>query len=80
MRQKICRQLDELERTEAAALQARAGCNRPSGGEAFRKLLSRCGIEQIPEESLAETVARGAGISARELKDLLWKREQSIAR
>jgi hypothetical protein len=35
-------------------------------------------IEQLPEQSLAETVARAAEISARELKDLLWGRAHQI--
>jgi tryptophanase len=46
--------------------------------ELFRQLLDRYAIEQLPGKSLAETVARAAGISARELKDLLWERAQAI--
>ena len=34
--------------------------------------------EQRPEESLADTVARAAGTSARQLKDLLRERAQAI--
>ena len=78
MRQRIYQELEELERIEAAALQARVCHNRPSGVAVFRELLSRYGIEQVPGESLAETVARTAGISAQELKDLLWERAQTI--
>jgi hypothetical protein len=67
-----------MERLDAAALQARASRNGPSGVELFRQLLDRYAIEQLPGKSLAETVARAAGISARELKDLLWERAQAI--
>jgi hypothetical protein len=79
MRRAIHRQLDELERTEAAALRARVLRNGPSGVEVFRKLLSSCDFDQLPGASLAETVARAGGIGARELKDLLWERTQAIA-
>jgi hypothetical protein len=78
MRQSIYKELEELERTEAAVLQTRARRNRPSGVAMLRELLSGYGIEPLPGESLAETVARTAGISAQELKDLLWKRAQAI--
>jgi hypothetical protein len=61
-----------------AALQARACRNGPSGVALFRQLLDSYAIEELPGESLAETVARAAGISARELKDLLWDRAQAI--
>lgn len=79
MRQRIYRQLAELERQEAAALQARACRKDASQVEMFRKLLSSCAIEQGPGESLAETVARASGINAQELKDFLWERTQAIA-
>jgi hypothetical protein len=78
MRQKVYKELAEMERIDAAALQARASRNGPSGVELFRQLLDRYAIAQLPRESLAETVARAAGISARELKDLLWERAQAI--
>ena len=78
MRQKLYRQLEKLERTAAAARQARAGRKGPSGAEVFRELLSSCATE-ISGESLAETVARAADISARELKELLWEIAQAIA-
>jgi hypothetical protein len=78
MRQSIYRELEELERTEAVALQARARRNGPSGVAMFRELLSRYGMEQVAGESLAETVARTAGIGAQELKDLLWERAQTL--
>jgi hypothetical protein len=71
MRRRIYQELEELERTEAA-LQARVCRKGPSGVAVFRELLSRHAIGQLPEESLAETVARASGIGAGELKDLLW--------
>ena len=77
MRQKAFKELEELERVEAAVLQARACHNGPSRVEVFRELLSRYAIEQLPGESLAETIARASGIGARELKDLLWERAQT---
>jgi Helix-hairpin-helix domain len=46
-------------------LQARASRNGPSGVELFRQLLDSYAIEQLPGESLAETVARAAGINRR---------------
>ena len=78
MRQRVYRELEELERTEAAALQARACRNGPSRVAMFRQILSRYAIEQRPEESLADTVARAAGTSARQLKELLRERAQAI--
>jgi hypothetical protein len=79
MRQGLYRELEEMERIEAAARQARAGRDRLCGVEMLRQLLSRHGIGQLPGESLAETVARAAGISAWELRDLLWKSAQAIS-
>jgi len=78
MRQRIYQELEELERIKAAALQARGRRNRPAGVAVFRELLSRYAIGQLPGESLAETIARTAGIGAQELKDLLWERAQTI--
>jgi hypothetical protein len=78
MRQRVYRELEELERTEAVAQQARACRKGPSGVTTFQELLSRYAIEQRPAESLAETVARASGISAGQLKDLLWERAQAI--
>jgi len=78
MRRRVYKELEELERIEAAAVQARVCRNRPSRVEVFRELLSRYAIEPLPAESLAETVARAAAISAWELKDLLWERAQAI--
>jgi hypothetical protein len=78
MRQRIYQELEELERIEAVALQARACRNGPSGVVMFRELLSRCAIGQLSGESVAETVARASGIGAGELKDLLWERAQAI--
>jgi hypothetical protein len=79
MRRTIYRQLEELERAEAAALRARVLRNGPSGVEVFRELLRSCHFDQLPGASLAETIARAADINARELKDLLWERAQAIA-
>ena len=78
MRQRLYRELEEMERIEAAALQARAGRDGPSGADVFRQLLSRYAIEQLPGESLAETVARASEINAWELRDLLSERAQAI--
>jgi hypothetical protein len=44
------------------------------GRDVFGEILTRYGIRQEGQESVAEAVARGAGISCLELKDLLWKR------
>ena len=74
MRQRVYKDLAELERIHAAALQVRALRDRPSGTAMFGELVSRHATERVGGESLAETVARAAGISARELKDLLWER------
>ncbi len=74
MRQRVYRELAALERIDAAAFQARAGRNGTSGVAVFRQLLSRYAIAQLPGESEAETVTRGFGISAQELKDLLGER------
>jgi hypothetical protein len=79
MRRTIHRQLDDLERTEAAALRARVLLNGPSGAKVFRELLSSCDFDPLPGASLAETISRAAEINARELKDLLWERAQAIA-
>ena len=79
MRQRLYRELEELERTEAAALQARCCRNEPSGVEVFGQLLSRYAVEPLASESLAEAVARTAAITARELKNLLWECAQAIS-
>ena len=78
MRQKVYKELAEMERIDAAALQARASRNGPSGVELFRQLLDSYAIAQLPGESLAETVARAAGISARELKDLISSHRRTV--
>jgi hypothetical protein len=80
MRQRFCQELKELERIEAAAWQARVCRRGPSGREVFGELLTRHAIEQQIGESPAETVARAAGISGRELKDLLWERANPVGR
>jgi hypothetical protein len=76
MRQKVYRELEELERIDAVAWQAGASRNGPSCVEVLRELLRRHALEPFPAESPAETVARAAGMDARELKHLLWKRAQ----
>jgi|HubBroStandDraft_6_1064221.scaffolds.fasta_scaffold1001854_1 hypothetical protein len=78
MRRRIYKDLEELERIAAVALQARACGNERSRVEMFRELISRKAIEQRPEESLAGTVARAAGITVRQLKDLLCERAQAV--
>jgi hypothetical protein len=79
MRQRLYRELEELEKIEATALQARSCHNEPSGVEMFGQLLGRYTVARLAHESLAETVARTAAISARELKDLLWEGAQATA-
>jgi hypothetical protein len=63
--------MEKLERNHAAARQAQAHRNGPSGAEVMRGLLSPYAIDQIPGQSRAQTLARAAGISTSELKDLL---------
>ena len=79
MRQRLYRELEEWERIEAAALQARSCRNEPSGVEVLGQLLGRYAVARLAHESLAETVARTAAISAQELKDLLWEGAQANA-
>jgi hypothetical protein len=74
MRQNIYKKLEQMERIYAAARQSEAYRNGPSGAEVMRTLLRRYAMEQLPGESRAETLARAAGISTRELKDFLWER------
>ena len=74
MRQAFYRKLEQLERINAAARQAEAYRTAPSGAEVMRTHLSRYAGEPVPGESRAETLAHAAGISTRELKDLLWER------
>jgi hypothetical protein len=66
-----------MERLDAAALQARASRNGPSGVELFRQLLDRYAIEQLPGKSLRDRSPR-RGHQRPELKDLLWERAQAI--
>jgi hypothetical protein len=74
VRQAFYRKLEQLERINAAARQAEAYRTAPSGTEVMGALLSGYAVEQLPGESRAETLARAAGISTRELKDLLCER------
>jgi hypothetical protein len=77
VRQNVYRKLEELERIHAAARPAEAYRTGRSGAEVMRALLSQYAIEPLPGESRAETLARAAGISTRELKDLLWEHAQA---
>ena len=71
MRQSVYRELEKLERIHAAARQANARRHALSGAEVMRGLLSRYAIGLLPGESRAEALARAAGISTRELKNIL---------
>jgi hypothetical protein len=77
MRQSVYKRLEGLERIHAAARRAKAYRTRPSGAEVMRALLSQYAIAQHPGESRVETLVRAAGISTRELKDLLWEHAQT---
>ena len=77
MRQSVYKRLEGLERIHAAARQAKAYRTRPSGAEVMSVLLSQYAIAQHPGESRVETLVRAAGISTRELKDLLWEHAQT---
>ena len=77
MKPSIYKKLEQLERIHAAARQAEAYCAAPSGAEIMQTLLCGYGVGQLPGQSRAETLARAAGISARELKDLLSERAQT---
>ena len=76
MRQSVYKRLEALERIHAVARRAKAYRTRPSGAEVMRALLSQYAIAQHPGESRVETLVRAAGISTRELKDLLWEHVQ----
>jgi hypothetical protein len=71
MRQSIYRELEKLERIHAAARQENACRHARSGAEVMQGLLSRYTIGLLPGESRAEALARAAGISTRELKNIL---------
>jgi hypothetical protein len=79
MRQSIYKRLEGLERIQAAARRAKAYRTRPSGAGVMSALLSQYAIAQHPGESRVETLVRAAGISTRELKDLLWEQAQTAA-
>ena len=64
-------------RIHAAARRAKAYRTRPSGAEVMSALLSQYAIAPHPGESRVETLVRAAGISTRELKDLLWEHAQT---
>ena len=71
MRQSVYRELEKLERIHAVARQANARRRAPSGAEVMGRLLGQYAIKLLPGESRAETLARAAGISTRELKNIL---------
>jgi hypothetical protein len=77
MKQRIYKELEELERVDAAALQARTRRRKLSPAAVFRELVGNYASETLAGESLAETIARTAEISARALKDHLWERAQA---
>jgi hypothetical protein len=79
MKKSIYRRLDELERIHAARLRAIEQRSAPSGAEVIRELMSKLGIELPPGGSRADTLARAAGISNLELKDLLRARAHPAA-
>ena len=77
MRQNLCNRLEKLERISAAARQAEAYRNAPSGAEVLQTLLNQYAIERRAGESGAETLARGLGVSTMELKELLCERAEA---
>ena len=79
MRQIVYKRLEALERIQADARRAKAYRTRPSGAEVMSALLSQYAIAQDPGESRVETLVRAAGISTRELKDLLREHAQTGA-
>jgi hypothetical protein len=79
MRQSVYKRLEGLERIHAAARRAKSYRTRPSGAEVMSALLSQYAIAQHPGESRVETLVRAAGISTRELKDLLSELAQTAA-
>ena len=76
MNWKLYGRLAALERTcEAARLAQRSAATTDgSATEKLRETLRACGIEQGETESLADTFARGLGITTRELKVRLQDR------
>jgi hypothetical protein len=74
VKQAIYKKLEQLERIHAAARQAEAYRTAPSGVEVMQALLCGYAVAQLAGESGTETLARAAGISARELKDRLQER------
>ena len=71
MRQSIYRELEKLERIHAAVRLANVRRHALSGAEVMRGLLRRYAIGLLPKESRAEALARAAGISTGELKNIL---------
>ncbi|HTR64268.1 MAG TPA: hypothetical protein VMH85_00755 [Terriglobales bacterium] len=76
----INRQLERVETQMRPALEAMRKAAVPEGPpaiEVLRANLARMGIEQRPDESLAEATARGMGISCQELRQQLMMRAAS---
>jgi hypothetical protein len=71
VRQDFDRRIEKLERNHAAAQQGAAYRNGPSGAEIMQRLLHPYVIDQLAGQSRAQTLARAAGISTSELKNLL---------
>ena len=73
MKQNLDKRLGRLETVRAAARRARESSANQSGLETWlrktRETLRSHGIEQLPYESFANTLARGLGMTDRELND-----------
>ncbi len=78
MKQTLHKRLGRLETVSAAARRARESSANKSDFEAWlnrtREFLRSHGIEQLPHESFADTLARGLGMTGRELDDLFRAR------
>ena len=76
VRQKLCRRLEDLEKTASAASARRAASNGGSAAfiEEVRAILAENGFQPEPKESLAATFARFLGISLRQLDQELMDR------
>jgi hypothetical protein len=74
VRQKLCRRLEELEKTSARAWPARACDSAESGIAKVREILRVNNVQQGSNESLMETFARFLGISSWELRNRLMEK------
>ena len=70
MRQTMHKRLLRLEHVQARRAGARSESNNV---EIVRGWLRAWGVEQQPEESLAETLSRALGIRPPELREMLWR-------